>query len=813
MPDVTRGAKEFPLPFSPDVMLWLALAPFAAAAVAPALVRSLGGAAGWVLAIVPAALFAAFAAMVPSVAAGETFIYGVDWAPSLGVRYAQMIDGLSLTFALLVTGIGTFIVIYSGGYLAGHHHQGRFMAFLLLFMGAMLGLVVADDLITLFVFYELTSITSFLLIGFDHTREPARRAAVQALVVTGGGGLALLAGLILMRLATGETAISGLFAAPDALRDAPAYTAIFVLVCLGAFTKSAQVPFHSWLPNAMEAPTPVSAYLHSATMVKAGVFVLMRFAPVLGDTALWETVLPLFGGATLLTGVILGVQQTDLKQILAYTTVASLGLLVMLTGMGTEHAIAGAVAYLLAHALFKGGLFMVAGAIDHETGTRDITALGGLARKMPVTFLAALLACLSMAGLPPLIGFVAKEVMYDGLWTEAGISAAAVTAVVGNALMFSIAAAVLLPFFAKPGEMPRQAHEAPLSLWLGPLALSVLALLGALGLERTVSLLIGPMTGAVAGHTAELDLHLWPQELSPPVVMTLVTIGAGVVLFALYRPLRRGIAAALEAIGWGPDRGFDQAMGGLLVTAHHVAVAIQPGQMQRYVTLTFVILAVALLAPLAVDGLPSFAWPDQLAAPHYFVVLASAVAGLWIVIIAKRTLVAIVSLGVQGVMVALIFMLYGAPDLSFTQFMVEILSVVILALVMTRLNLDSSDHRSAGHQVKDAAIAIACGVGFAVLLYGVIRQPFDSRLSDFYLTYAYDIAHGRNVVNVILVDFRALDTLGEVAVVMAAGLSILCLLRMGPMARTAPPAEPDVVAGAPATGRAAGAVAGTEART
>ncbi|ORE96251.1 monovalent cation/H+ antiporter subunit A [Stappia sp. 22II-S9-Z10] len=767
-------------------MLWVALAPFGAAALAPTLVHKLGAKAGWILAIVPAALFLGYASMIPEVSHGATLRAGVDWAPALGIRYAQLIDGLSLTFALLVTGIGTFIVVYAGGYLKGHHHQGRFLSFLLLFMGAMLGLVVADDLISLFVFYELTSITSFLLIGFDHTREPARRAAVQALVITGGGGLALLAGLILMRMVSGETSVAGLLASPDVLRDAPAYTAIFILVCLGAFTKSAQVPFHSWLPNAMEAPTPVSAYLHSATMVKAGVFVLMRFAPTLDDTALWHTVLPLFGGATFLTGVILGIRQTDLKQILAYTTVASLGLLVMLTGLGTQYAVAGAVAYLFAHALFKGGLFMVAGCIDHEAGTRDIRLLGGLAGKMPVTFVAALLGCLSMAGLPPMIGFVAKEVMYDGVWQIGGVSVATIVAVAGNALMFCIALSLLLPFFKKPGEMPKKPHEGYPSLWLGPIVLGGVALGSALMLETTVHALIGPMTGAVLGEAVELHLHLWPTGLYPPVVLTLVTVGAGLVLFALYTVVRGAVGAALDAIGWGPDRGFDQLLGALIDLCVRVTHLVQPGLMQRYVTTTFVLLAIALLAPIAIDGLPALSLPSDLSEPQYFVVIASAIAGLWIVIIAKSRLVAIVSLGVQGVMVALIFMLYGAPDLSFTQFMVETLSVIILALVMTQLDLEIEDHRLKGHMIKDATIALACGLGFAIVLYGVVQQPLDLRLSDFYMTYAYDIAHGRNVVNVILVDFRALDTLGEIAVVMAAGLAILALLRLGPLARSEP---------------------------
>ena len=767
------------MPFPPALLPWIALAPFVAAVLAPALTAAIGARAGWVLGLVPAALFVAFAAMLPAVAAGEVALAGVDWAPTLGIRYAVRVDALALTFALLITGIGALIVVYAGGYLKGHEHQPRFMAFLLAFMGAMLGLVLADDLISLFVFYELTSIASFLLIGFDHRREAARRAAVQALIVTGGGGLCLLAGLVLMRVTTGATSVTELFAMPDALRDGAMYGWVFTLVCLGAFTKSAQVPFHSWLPNAMEAPTPVSAYLHSATMVKAGVFVLMRFSPVLGGTELWGTVLPLFGGATLLTGTVLAMRQTDLKQILAYTTVASLGLLVLLVGIGSEAALGGAALYLVAHALFKGGLFMVAGAVDHGTGTRDITRLGALAGKMPVTFAAAILGCLSMAGLPPLIGFVAKEVMYDGLW-EADIVAANVVTVAGNALMFALAGMVLWPFVRQPEGMPDAPHEGSPSLLVGPLLCGLAALGTALLVGQTGELLIAPLAAAIAGHPVELHLHLLPTEVSPPVMLTLVTIGLGAVLFALRGPVARMVAATFDTIGWGPDIGFDQAMRGLVRACHALAELIQPGLMQRYMTLTFTIIAAALFVPLLADGLPPLELPTELAEAYVFVIIAIAIAGLAIVIVSKRRIVAIVSLGVQGVMVALIFMLFGAPDLSFTQFMVETLSVVILALVITRLDVEAKDHRGRWDAIKDGVIATVCGVGLALLLYGVTRVPFDAKLTDFFMAYAYAVAHGHNVVNVIIVDFRGLDTLGEIAVVAAVGLAILTLVRMGP---------------------------------
>ncbi|MDQ0315102.1 putative monovalent cation/H+ antiporter subunit A [Amorphus orientalis] len=767
-------------PSAIDATLLIALAPFAAAALGPWLTSIAGHRAGWILAIVPALLFAHFASMIPDIAHGAVLMAGYDWAPSLGIRYSMRIDGLSLVFALLITGIGTFIVIYSGGYLKGHAQQGRFFSFILLFMGAMLGLVLADDLLALFVFWELTSITSFLLIGFDHTRSAARRAALQALVITGGGGLALLAGFLVLMVATGATSMSDVLAGGDMVRESGVYLPILLLVLGGAFAKSAQVPLHSWLPNAMEAPTPVSAYLHSATMVKAGVYLLMRMNPALGDTALWTTILPIFGGATFLTGMVLAVRNTDLKQILAYTTVASLGLLVLLTGIGTEAAIAGAVAYLIAHALFKGALFMVAGTIDHETGTREIGQLGGLAGKMPITFLAALVACVSMAGLPPMIGFVAKEVLYDGVWLASGVSLALVVAVIGNALMFAVAVILVIkPFFGPRPEMPKSPHEGPISLWAGPVVLGLLSLSGGLAIALVGETFVAPMTSAVAGTAVELHLHLIPSGLKPPVVLTLITIALGLVAVLLFNALRAGIVSVLEGIGWGPDRGFDQLLRSLVFLASGLSDILQPGRMKGYVTITFVVIAASLLVPMWVFGeFPRlhFLVPD---APFYFwAVLAIAAVSLWAVLVAVTRLIAIVTLGIQGTMVAIIFMLYGAPDLSFTQFMVEILSVIILALVMTRFNLSPTDARPFGTRLRDGALAIACGGAFALILISVVEQPFDPRVSEFFADYSRVIAHGRNIVNVIIVDFRALDTLGEIAVVMTAGLAILAVIRL-----------------------------------
>lgn len=774
-----------------DWILAAALAPFVAALAAPFLTASMGRAATFVLAAVPASAFLAFASLVSGVAAGERYGAGVDWLPAWGVRLSFMVDGLSLLFALLITGIGTFIILYAGGYMKGHPQAGRFLTFMFLFMGSMLGLVLADDVITLFVFWEGTSITSFLLIGFDHARRASRRAALQALVITGAGGLSLLAAVLLAGQVTGTRALSDMLATGDVIRDSGLYLPVLLLFLGAAFTKSAQVPLHVWLPNAMEAPTPVSAYLHSATMVKAGVYLLMRMHPVLGETALWTTILPVFGGATLLVGALLAVRQTDLKLMLAYTTVASLGLLVMLTGVGTEAAIVGAVAYLLAHSLFKGALFMVAGAIDHEAGTRDVTRLGGLRSAMPVTFAAAMVGAVSMAGLPVMFGFVAKEALYLGL-DEAGATALLAAAVVGNALMFSVGFQVALkPFAGAHVETPKHAHEGPFELWAGPVALGIAGLLAGLFTHVTAVSLVEPMAGAILGRPAASELHLVPTYISTPLILSAVTVALGVTLYLAAAQIRAAVAGVLAAVGWGPDRGFDQAIAGLVAFAAAVTALTQTGRMTRYVSVTVLAMTAATLGTMAAfDEWPAVPPPPSLHL-HEWAILALTALGLVSILIARTRLTAIVSLGIQGFGVAVLFMLFGAPDLSFTQFMVETLSVVILALVMTRLALGERDHRPTGEMIFDGLLAVAAAAGFALVLLAAVEVPFNRSLTDFFEAWSRVIAHGRNVVNVIIVDFRGVDTLGEIAVVMVTGLCILALMRVKAGRRIPAPVRED----------------------
>ncbi|MEP3165910.1 MAG: proton-conducting transporter membrane subunit, partial [Marinobacter sp.] len=459
-------------------MLLAVLSGFLLAIVAPALHRLTGRYIGWTLAILPASLTAYFASLIPDVQTQGSLVLEYPWMPSLDISLNFLVDGLSLVFALLISGIGTFILIYAGAYLAGHKYLARFFVIMLSFMASMLGLVLSDNLISLFVFWELTSITSYMLIGFNHEDMEARKCALQGLFVTVAGGLALMAGLILLAFMGGSYSLSEILASDSALHEHAFYTAAVLCILAGTFTKSAQVPFHFWLPNAMAAPTPVSAFLHSATMVKAGVYLMARLNPALGEGDLWSQALMLFGAATMFTGAYLAFSSTGIKKVLAYSTIMALGTLTMLIGVGTELALTAFICFLVAHSLYKGALFMLAGALDHETGTKDITRMGGLRKAMPVTATIACLAALSLAGLPPLFGFVAKELMFESLldsplWS-AGLTTAAVAA---SVLIVGVAGLVAIkPFFGQIGNMPKTPHEAPFGMLVGPAVLSLTAL-------------------------------------------------------------------------------------------------------------------------------------------------------------------------------------------------------------------------------------------------------------------------------------------------------------------------------------------------
>ncbi len=460
-------------------MLTIILIGFLSAILAPFIHKYLPKISGVILSLVPISIFVYLFRMLPVIAQGEVIHLNYKWFSALNINLNFFVDGISLTFALLISGVGAIIVFYSSGYLHGHRKLGRFYGYLLFFMTSMLGVVLSDNILSLFIFWELTCISSYLLIGFNHEQERSRYAALQALLVTGGGGLALMAGLILLSYITGTYTLSEMLDMNSVVTGHYLYVPVLILILLGAFTKSAQFPFHFWLPNAMEAPTPVSAYLHSVTMVKAGVFLLARLNPILSGPEIWQTTLLTFGGITMLMGAAMAIGQNDLKKILAYTTVSALGIMVFLIGLGGKYAITGAVTFLVVHALYKGGLFLVAGAIDHETGTRDIRKLSGLAKYLPLITVGAVLAALSYSGIPPFFGFIAKELIYEAT-AHAPFIASILTGAAILTNMFLVATAIMvgiIPFFGKYTETPKHPHHSPFSLWIGPVLLGVLGLI------------------------------------------------------------------------------------------------------------------------------------------------------------------------------------------------------------------------------------------------------------------------------------------------------------------------------------------------
>jgi len=743
-----------------------------------------GGSGLFVLAPAAVSLAAAlwFAGMIPAVAAGEALAWSVGWMPALGVALSFRVDGLGLTFALLVTGVGAFVLLYAAAYFKTHPNRGRMLALLAAFEAAMLGLVLADNVIALFVFWELTTITSFLLIGFDHDKRDARDKALQALLVTGLGGLALLAGLLLMGSVTGTYEMSAM--TPDA--GAPAlpghalYPAILILVLLGCFTKSAQVPFHFWLPNAMAAPTPVSAYLHSATMVKAGVYLMARLSPTLGGTDAWQWSLTLAGAATMLLGSIWAMRQTDLKQMLAYTTLMALGTATMFLGGGTPVAIAAAATFIVVHALYKASLFLVVGILDKTTGTRDVAALAGLGRSLPLVWAIAAAAGLSMAGFPPLIGFIGKELKYEGALAVASEPAFVVaTAVAANAMMVACAGLVALkPFLARGGTAATPVKaRAPIALWIGPGVFSTAGLVFGLAPDMLDGALIQPMASAIVGAPVTVELKLW-HGVNVPLMLSLLTFALGIALYLVLPRLRRALTVA-EAAGLpAAEAGWEAAVGALKRFAVWQTRVIQGGRLRVYLFVQIGVLAAVTWGAIALGagGLPAVRAP---AMPLFEWGLVALVAvGTVATVVTRGRMVAIAALGIVGAGVASLFVLYGAVDVAMTQLLVETLFIVIVAVALLKLPRVPA---GAGHwlaQVRWGALAVAGAAGLAVTtaLLAVLQTDFDRRVTTYFEETAVPEAFGRNIVNVILVDFRALDTLGEIAVVVIAALAAAALL-------------------------------------
>jgi multicomponent Na+:H+ antiporter subunit A len=726
-------------------------------------------------ALVPAGLTEWFASTWIAVHRTGAFSVSASWAPALNLSLSFRFDGLSTLFATLIVAVGTLVTLYAAKYLEHHAQTGRFTVALFAFMGSMLGLVLSDNVIALFVFWELTGFTSYILIGFEHERPEARRAATQALLVTGGGGLALLAAGLLMLQAGGTPQLSEL-ASRGSLAADPTYAGIVALLLLAAFTKSAQFPFHFWLPNAMQAPTPVSAYLHSATMVKAGVYLVARMTPIVGGTLLWTGTITIIGGVTMIVGAGRATIETDLKRVLAYSTISALGILMLLFGIGTPAAVAAGLIYLLAHACYKGALFLVAGAVEHETGTRDVAVLGGLRRTMPATTLAAGLAAASMAGVPLFAGFIAKEQFYEsiaagpfpGAWTV-GLTAAAVAASICLGAAGLIAG--VAPFRGR--SMPTAAtHDAPVLLWFAPLVLGVAGLLvGAF--PGLLSPVVAMAAAAVTSTSSDIDLALW-HGFTATLALSGATLAGSIALFAIRRRIRQfEWPSALHA-----ERLYSGTLAVLDDVSRRIAPALQAASLRSYV-LTVATTGVGLVAiALVVNRALPAPRPMTPVVFHEGALAALIVAGALSAVFARSTMAAVLSLGVVGYGVAVMYALLGAPDLAMTQFAVETLTVVIFVLVFSRLR-GFGDLSSRSVKIRDALVAIAAGAVVTTLVLFIGASGTSSRLATYFAENAPRLAHGSNVVNVILVDFRGFDTLGETTVLVTVAIGVRALLLIG----------------------------------
>ncbi len=717
---------------------------------------------------------------LPTILAGEVVMARVDWMPLMGLNFTLMLDGLGFFFALLILGIGLLIIAYARHYLGRDDNMGQFFTYLLLFQGAMVGIVLSDNILLLIIFWELTSLSSFLLIGYWKHLPEGRQGARMALAVTAMGGLAMIAGMLILGQIVGSYDLSEILQHRDLIQADPLYVPALVLILLGCFTKSAQFPFHFWLPHAMAAPTPVSAYLHSATMVKAGIFLMARMWPVLSGTPEWFVIVTSAGLITMVLGAVIALFKHDLKALLAFSTVSHLGLITMLLGTGTAFGAMAAVFHILNHATFKAALFMSAGIVDHAAHTRDIRRLGGLSRLMPVTFLIATLAALSMAGIPLLNGFLSKEMMLE----EAGRTVLFGTPWLVPALatfgsLFSAAYSFRLigHVFLGPkrDDYPATPHDPGAGLWLPPailVALVVLIGVAPFVVEPFVKLVTASLLGA-AGVVPEAHIKIW-HGLVPALFLSLIAVFGGLILLSVFKP-------ALRLWDSTPRPEAKSIYDAIVAAAEGLARAIilplHNGAFTRYAAIGAVTIFAAGYHAWITGTLdaPTRTMQPAGAVPIAgWLMLLGATAGM--VLLHRNRLLSLILIGIVGLMVSIGFVFFSAPDLAMTQFTVEVVTIILMLLALNFLPNRTPVESSVLRRVRDAGIAVAGGVAtFGLSYHFMLRDAVSTPISEFHLANSYKGGGGTNVVNVILVDFRGFDTYGEIIVLGIAALLIYAL--------------------------------------
>jgi multicomponent K+:H+ antiporter subunit A len=716
----------------------------------------------------------------PAVLSGEVLKVHYDWLPQLGLNVTFFLDGLGFLFATLILGIGLLIIIYARFYLSKDDPMGRFYVFLLLFQGAMVGIVLSDNILLLLVFWELTSLSSFLLIGYWKHLPEGRQGARMALAVTGAGGLSMIAGMLILGNIVGSFDITVILQHADMIQSSPLYALATILVLVGCLTKSAQFPFHFWLPHAMSAPTPVSAYLHSATMVKAGLFLMARLWPVLSGTDLWFDIVATAGLITMVMGAWIAMYKDDLKGLLAYSTVSHLGLVTMLFGFGTPLAAFAGIFHIINHATFKAAAFMTAGIIDHEAGTRSIRRLGGLASLMPIAATIGIVAAASMGGIAPFNGFLSKEMMLEQSWHTAWMGYGWVLPLLATlGAVFSVAYSfrfIFHVFVGKPrDDYPSHPHDPPFGMWAPPALLTVLVVLIGLFPQTIAGPLVDATTNAVTnGQTPDVHIALW-HGFTPALGMSLIAVIVAALMLWKHRALSNAVSKLSR-----PDAKtiFDQIVLRAVQASRLISDTLHNGSLQRY-------LAVMVFAAIAIGVAGFYQKPDYVSGTRELLPITPPAAIAWVLLMVTcvasvflhyNRLLTLLLVGVVGLVVSLGFIYLSAPDLALTQISVEVVTAILMLLALNILPKETPKESPAGRKLRDAVISIAAGLGLGAAVWAVMTRPTIPSIADFHMAKSLIEAGGHNVVNVIIVDFRGYDTFGEITVLGVAALIIFALI-------------------------------------
>lgn len=735
----------------------------------------------YLLSLLPLSLFIYFALYIPQIMSGKVLLESAEWIPSLGVNASFRLDGLSLLFSLLITGIGFLVFLYSAAYLKEHKYLDRFFAYLCIFMSAMLGMVLSDNILLLFVFWELTSISSFFLIGFNNSSKESRKSAITSLSITGLGGFFLMAGLIIISHITGTYSIQELFSLPD-IKNNALYPLVLIFIFIGAFTKSAQFPFHFWLPGAMKAPTPVSAYLHSATMVKAGIFLLARFSPILGGTAEWSYALMGIGGFTMLYAAVHSLFRTDLKAILAYSTISALGVMVFLIGIGTKEAFIALATFVVVHALYKAALFLITGIIDHKTGTRDITKLAGLKKVLLPVYIAGVLAALSSAGLPFTFGFIGKDLIYEATLNTASSSAIYLTILAVATNLCLVAAGFMAGIKPFTGRLPQEFSSLNLlhkAMWLPPLLLGLTGFI--LGCFPAIigDSLISPVVNTIAGGSVQVHLKIW-HGFNTVFVLSMVTLALGSTLYYVNKPSAGKLSFVTRYHWLSPQYAYAWLVKKFYNFSEWYTGIMHNGFLRSYILKIMVFAQLLFIYELVMGG-PIYLDYSKLSPISIYegATVLFLIAGIYITLTTSSRLTAVIGTSVTGYAICLLFLYFSAPDLAITQFTIDTLTVVLFVLVL--FNLPPFIKFPGVNKptiIRDIVVSLSFGLIMAIVAIKVLQVPTSIESSNFYGTYAYTLAKGKNLVNVILVDFRGFDTMFEIVVLAIAAIGVYSLLKL-----------------------------------